>query len=122
MGFSKKSQIDGGFESEGKKWVIAGISVRSSLKPIKTKTHKAKDYENDNNNNNNNNNNGDDDYDSESCSTTPKSRESRIPEGLKCPPAPRKRRPSRCNFNGVRDFFTVPDLETVFIRRVEEAN
>ncbi|XP_062106930.1 cyclin-dependent protein kinase inhibitor SMR6 [Humulus lupulus] len=113
MGFSKKSQIDGGFESEGKKWVIAGISVRSSLKPIKTKTLKAKDCESDNG----------DDYDSESCSTTPTSKESRIPERLRCPPAPRKRRPSsRCNFNGVKEFFAVPDLETVFIRHVEKAN
>ncbi|PON41573.1 cyclin-dependent kinase inhibitor SMR3-like protein [Parasponia andersonii] len=112
MGFSKKSQIDGGIESEGRKWVIAGIPVRSALRPINTKP-KAKDFES---------GNGDGD-DSESCSTTPTEKESRIPERLRCPPAPRKRRPSsRCNFNGVREFFTPPDLETVFIRHVEKAN
>ncbi|EXC20340.1 hypothetical protein L484_020561 [Morus notabilis] len=112
MGFSKKSQIDGGLESEGRKWVIAGISVRSSLKPINTKP-RGKDIEEDDN--------------EESCSTTPTEKEARIPERLPCPPAPRKRRPAlRCNnnsFNGVREFFTPPDLETVFIRRqVEKAN
>ena len=111
MGFSKKSQIDGGLESEGRKWVIAGIPVRSSLKPINTRTTKARDFE--------------DDGGEESCSTTPTGKETRIPERLPCPPAPRKRRPvSRCNnnFNGVREFFTPPDLETVFIRHVEKAN
>ncbi|GMN42572.1 hypothetical protein TIFTF001_011786 [Ficus carica] len=114
MGFSKKSQIDGGLESEGRKWVIAGIPVRSSLKPINTKP-RVKDIES---------TAGDDEE--EPCSTTPTEKEARIPERLSCPPAPRKRRPaSRCNrnsFNGVREFFTPPDLETVFIRRqVEKA-
>ncbi|KAF2316553.1 hypothetical protein GH714_041894 [Hevea brasiliensis] len=37
MGFSKKTQVDSGLDSEGKKWVIAGIAIRTSLKPISTK-------------------------------------------------------------------------------------
>lgn len=38
MGFSKKHQVvDIGLETEGKKWVIAGIAVRGPMKPIRTK-------------------------------------------------------------------------------------
>ncbi|KAJ7974626.1 Cyclin-dependent protein kinase inhibitor SMR6 [Quillaja saponaria] len=104
MGSSKKSQTKGGLESEGNKWVIAGISVRS-LKPINKKP-RGKENEDD---------------EDETRSTTPTTREARIPEKLPCPPAPRKPRPSRCNFNGVREFFTPPDLETVFKCHVEKA-
>ncbi|TKY50454.1 hypothetical protein E2542_SST27918 [Spatholobus suberectus] len=94
MGFS---------ESESKKWVIAGIAVRS-LKPINTKRVC-----------------GDDGDEEEARSTTPTAKEARIPEKLPCPPAPRKRRPSRCNnVGGVREFFTPPDLETVFKCHVKE--
>lgn len=108
MGFSKKHQVvDIGLETEGKKWVIAGIAVRSPMKPIRTKP-KERDcgYESD-----------------ETSSTTPTAKESKIPERLPCPPAPRKRRPvSSCHFNGAREFFNPPDLESVFIRHVERAN
>ncbi|XWS44129.1 hypothetical protein CRYUN_Cryun15aG0018100 [Craigia yunnanensis] len=104
MGFSKKPQVDGVLDSEGKKWVIAGIAIRTSLKPINTKPRGKESEE----------------YEEESCSTTPTSKEARIPDKLPCPPAPRKRRPPlRC---GVREFFTPPDLETVFKRYVEKAN
>ena len=106
MGVSKKSQMDGGLESEGKKWVIAGISVRASLKSISTKP-RGKESEDD---------------DEEACSTTPTAKETRIPEISTCPPAPRKRRPSIRYFCGAREFFTPPDLETVFIPHVEKAN
>ncbi|EEF40955.1 cyclin-dependent protein kinase inhibitor SMR6 [Ricinus communis] len=110
MGFSKKSQVDSGLDSEGKKWVIAGIAIRTSLKPISTRP-RAKASENG------------DDSEEEQCSTTPTAKESRIPERLPCPPAPRKRRPSRCNYNsGVREFFSPPDLESVFKCYVEKAN
>ncbi|GMH06780.1 hypothetical protein Nepgr_008620 [Nepenthes gracilis] len=106
MGFSEKHQIEGGLELEARKWVIGGIAVRSQLHSISTK---AKDKETNEHN--------------EDRSTTPTAREARIPEKLPCPPAPRKRRPSSmCNFNGGREFFNPPDLETVFIRRVERAN
>ncbi|XP_043707501.1 cyclin-dependent protein kinase inhibitor SMR6-like [Telopea speciosissima] len=101
MGFPQKPQVDGGLESEGKKWVIAGIPLRTPLRSIRT------------------NKKDDGDNDEDECSTTPTSEEARIPERLSCPPAPRKRRPSRCNFSGVREFFTPPDLESVFIRHVE---
>ncbi|KAM5581710.1 cyclin-dependent protein kinase inhibitor SMR6 [Rosa sericea] len=111
MGFSKKSQVlDGGIESEGKKWVIAGISVRASLKPIKTKTRRAKESE-------------EGSEEEEAGSTTPTAKEARIPEKFSCPAAPRKRRPaSVCNFSGVREYFIPPDLETVFKLHVEKAN
>ena len=108
MGFSKKSQVDGVLDSEGKKWVIAGIVIRTSLKPINTKPRGKESEE---------------DEEEEACSTTPTSKEARIPNKLTCPPAPRKRRPPlRCHYNGVREFFTPPDLETVFKCHVEKAN
>ncbi|WJX70228.1 hypothetical protein P8452_54359 [Trifolium repens] len=104
---SKKTQMEIGLESEAKKWVIAGFSVRS-LKPINTKLS-AKNcvvYE---------------DEDEEN-STTPTAKEARIPVNMSCPPAPMKKRISKCNnvVGGVREFFTPPDLETVFKLRVEK--
>ncbi|XVE84031.1 hypothetical protein DITRI_Ditri16bG0136000 [Diplodiscus trichospermus] len=93
MGFSKKPQLD--------------VAIRISLKPINTKPRGKES----------------DEEDEEGCSTTPTSREARIPDKLPCPPAPRKPRPPlRCHFNGVRDFFTPPDLESVFKIHVEKAN
>ncbi|KAG5056404.1 hypothetical protein JHK86_011400 [Glycine max] len=109
MGFSHSD-----LESESKKWVIAGIGVRS-LKPINTKRvgggSGGGDAENE---------------EEEARSTTPTAKEARIPEKLPCPPAPRKRRPppSRCGNGGgggVREFFTPPDLESVFKCHVEKA-
>ncbi|KAH6758539.1 cyclin-dependent kinase inhibitor SMR3-like protein [Perilla frutescens var. hirtella] len=101
MGFSKKHQVELTKESEGKKWVIAGIAIRAPLKPVSTKVRDG----------------GDD----EEESTTPTARESRLPEKLTCPAAPRKRRPvSTCQV--VREFFNPPDLESVFICHAERAN
>lgn len=102
MGFSEKPQLDDCLESENKRWVLAGVSIRASLKPINTKSRlNEEDREEDN--------------DDEFCSTTPTSKESRIPKKLPCPPAPRKRRPqSKCHLTGVRDFFVPPDLDSVF--------
>ncbi|PIA26341.1 hypothetical protein AQUCO_09400006v1 [Aquilegia coerulea] len=106
MGFSEKHQVDGGLELEGKKWVIAGIPIRAPLRQIRAK-RMEKDTENE-------------EEEEEESLTTPTAVDSRIPERSPCPPAPRKRRPSlRCNFNGVREFFSPPDLESVFIRHVE---
>lgn len=102
MGFSKKHQAEMSKESEGKKWFLAGIAVRAPLKPISTKPREEDD---------------------ESCSTTPTAREAQIPVKLSCPPPPRKRRPtSSCHFNGVREFFNPPELESVFICHAERAN
>ncbi|KAF8378239.1 hypothetical protein HHK36_029578 [Tetracentron sinense] len=99
MGIPEKPQVDGGLESEGKKWVIAGISLRAPLRSICTKPME-KDSEND----------------EEGCLATPTAEETRIPERLPCPPAPRKRRPSlKYQFNDVKEFFTPPDLDSVFI-------
>ncbi|KAI3463032.1 hypothetical protein Pfo_019695 [Paulownia fortunei] len=104
MGFSKKHQVEVTKESEGKKWVIAGIAIRAPLKPISTKARE-------------------DCEDEGASSTTPTAREYKIPEKLVCPPAPRKRRPtSTCHLNGVREFFNPPDLESVFICHAERAN
>ncbi|GMI86892.1 hypothetical protein like AT5G40460 [Hibiscus trionum] len=109
MGFSKKLQADGVLDSDGKKWVKAGIAIRTSLKLINTKPRPKQSEE--------------DEEEDEACSTTPTSREARIPDKLPCPPPPRKRRPPlRHHYNGVREFFTPPDLETVFkLRHVEKA-
>ncbi|KAL7100622.1 hypothetical protein ACP275_08G008000 [Erythranthe tilingii] len=96
MGFSKKHQAEMNKESEAKKWLIAGIPIRAPLKPISTKPCTEEDED--------------------SRSTTPTARESQIPAKFSCPPAPRKRRPTlTCHFNGVREFFNPPDLESVFI-------
>ncbi|CAE6203880.1 unnamed protein product [Arabidopsis arenosa] len=111
MGFSKKSQFEGGLDSDGKKWVIAGISIRASLKPVKTKLRAPPEKEAEVEEGCYN--------EEEECSTTPTAKETKIPEILECPPAPRKRRPVlKCRSNAVIEFFTPPsDLETVFIRR-----
>ncbi|KAE8697138.1 microtubule-associated protein futsch-like isoform X1 [Hibiscus syriacus] len=102
MRVSKKQQQDGVLDSERKKWVIAGIAILTSLKPIKTKPRVKESEE-------------DGEEEEETCSTTPTSKEAKIPEKLQCPLAPRKRRPTlRCNYNGVREFFTPSDLESVF--------
>ncbi|KAF5204158.1 Cyclin-dependent protein kinase inhibitor smr6 [Thalictrum thalictroides] len=107
MGFSEKHQVDGGLELEGKKWVIVGIPILAPLKQIRAKKM-GKDIENEK------------EEEEEERSTTPTAVDSRIPERSPCPPAPRKCRPSlRCNFNGVRDFFSPPDLESFFIPHVE---
>ncbi|KAG8384863.1 hypothetical protein BUALT_Bualt04G0162600 [Buddleja alternifolia] len=107
MGFSKKHhQVEVSKESDGKKWVIAGIAIRAPLKHISTKA-REECFE---------------DEDDDARSTTPTARESRIPEKLSCPAAPRKRRPTpTCSFNGVREYFIPPDLESVFISLAESA-
>lgn len=108
MGFSETAQVEGSFESDTKKWVIAGIALRAPLKPIYTipvdkEQQQQEEVEAE-----------------EECCTTPTSVESRIPTTLTCPPAPRKPKPSpKFNF---KEFFTPPDLETVFMRHAEKAN
>lgn len=113
MGLSEKAQVEGGFDSDSnRKWVIAGIALRAPLKPIYTIPVEKEEH-------------GVQVETTEECSTTPTSVESKIPTPFTCPPAPRKRKPSyKCNYRRgvVREFFTPPDLETVFIRHVEKAN
>lgn len=110
MGFSKnskKTQIEKSLESEAKKWVIAGISLRS-LKPINTKMSTK--------------NGAVFDEEDEENSTTPTAKEARIPVNMSCPPAPRKKKVSKCNnVVGGREFFKCPDLETVFKVRVKKS-
>ncbi|KAI3854528.1 hypothetical protein MKW92_006909 [Papaver armeniacum] len=54
----------------------------------------------------------------EECSTTPTSKEARLPKRIECPPPPRKKgqcsSSTLCNFN-VEDFFHPLDLDSVFI-------
>ncbi|KAJ8773641.1 hypothetical protein K2173_005887 [Erythroxylum novogranatense] len=104
MGFPEKPQVDGGVEFDGQKWVIAGIALRAPLKPIYTSSVEKES-------------------ESEECTTTPTGEEAIISSRLTCPPAPRKRKATlKRNCSGAREFFTPPDLETVFIRHVERAN
>ncbi|KAE9454658.1 hypothetical protein C3L33_13451, partial [Rhododendron williamsianum] len=101
--------MEGGLESEGQKWVVAGISFGVPLKPVFTSTPAAKRKEDE----------GEEEY----CSTTtPTGDEARISTSTECPPPPRKRKPSsRCHYGGAGEFFNPPDLETVFTLRVERA-
>nr|GMD15049.1 cyclin-dependent protein kinase inhibitor SMR6 [Ipomoea batatas] len=120
MEFAEKHhhQMEGSLQvdqSEAKRWILAGIALRNPLKPIRVAaTHGACAWENN------------DDQDGGS-STTPTSEGSRIPRRLTCPPPPKKRKASKrsssssgcCYINGGgREFFSPPDLDTVFIRRL----
>ncbi|KAF6137032.1 hypothetical protein GIB67_030796 [Kingdonia uniflora] len=97
MGFSNKSQLEEGLlEVEEKKWVTVETNVRPPLTPIRIDKMEIDD----------------DEY-----PKTPTAVESRIPEMLACPGAPRKLRPSsscRCHVGG-KLFFNTPELETVFL-------
>ena len=111
MGFSGELGLD----SDPQKWVIAGISLRAPLKPIYTNPVAEITQEN---------HDVEEEEEEEECgSTTPTASEARIPTRLTCPPPLRKRKTAASKCNYVREFFTPPDLESVFIRRhVEQAN
>ncbi|XP_010533912.1 PREDICTED: uncharacterized protein LOC104809580 [Tarenaya hassleriana] len=106
MGFSgKQKKFDGEIREtgDGKEWVIAGISIRAPLKPIRanpvTKPEEAEDEE-------------------VEFPTTPTAVSVRIPVVPTCPPPPKKRKPTlKCSYGGAREFFSPPDLETAFIQR-----
>ncbi|CAI8608747.1 unnamed protein product [Vicia faba] len=116
MGYSEKAQVEGGIELENnRKWVIAGVSLRAPLKPILTVPIEKQQQQQQ----------VDEIVTEEECST-PRSEESKIPTLFTCPPAPKKQKSSlKFNYHGtsgvVREFFTAPDLETVFVRHVETA-
>ncbi|KAG9133692.1 hypothetical protein Leryth_018698 [Lithospermum erythrorhizon] len=107
MSYQMEGVVD---SSESKrKWGFSGIALRGPLKPIFTKQVSVDEEEND-----------------DEEVTTPTSEDSRISRSfLTCPPAPKKRKVASKfhQFNDARrrDFFHVPDLETVFIQRVEKA-
>ncbi|CAL5189039.1 unnamed protein product [Lathyrus oleraceus] len=111
MGLPKKSQVETGLENseKNKKWLI-NLRTPLNLKPIYTIPLKKSEQE-------------ESVMMEEECSTTPRGEGSRIPTCLICPPAPRKRKSSlKWNYRGkTREFFTPPELETVFIRNVERA-
>lgn len=108
MGLPKKSQVETGLEKseKNKKWLI-NLRTPLNLKPIYTIPLKKSEQE--------------ESVMEEECSTTPKGEGSRIPATLICPPAPRKRKSTlKWNYRSkTREFFTPPELETVFIRGVE---
>lgn len=109
MGVSEKPiKVEGGVvvETESKKWVVAGISVRSPLKPVFIKPVVGKEQYDDV------------EEEEEECPTTPTAEEAKIPiRIMTCPPAPKKPKvSSKCQFDGFRDFFIPPDLDSVFIR------
>ncbi|XP_004489785.1 cyclin-dependent protein kinase inhibitor SMR6-like [Cicer arietinum] len=107
----KSSKVEGVLENSenNRKWVI--INLRTQLKPINTiplekieQEEEISEME-------------------EECSTTPRGEGTRIPTSLICPPAPKKRK-SSLKFNylrGGKEFFTPPELESVFIRHVQRA-
>ncbi|CAH8266964.1 unnamed protein product [Arabidopsis lyrata] len=105
MGISKKSQVSRGFDTEGKKFVFATVSIRASLKPVKTKLKRPERESKA-------------EEDDDIC-ITPTGRGAEAPEKLKCPAAPRKRQPAlKCRSNIGIEFFVPPsDLESVFIQR-----
>ena len=110
METSKKSLVCRGLDTDGKKWDIAEISIRASLKPVKTKLKRTeRDTEAE-----------EEHYSgSEEYCITPTAKEAKLSEKLICPPAPRKRRPAlKCRSNvGIEYFGVTPsELETVFIR------
>ncbi|GFP97495.1 hypothetical protein PHJA_001893600 [Phtheirospermum japonicum] len=106
MGVSEKlHQTVGGHVVDSEKWVFSGIALRGPLKPILTKKPLEK---------------GEEEDECNFSATTPTSSESRIPSRLICPPAPKKRKSSASSKScRVIEFFNPPDLETIFVRRVE---
>ncbi|XP_010513359.1 PREDICTED: uncharacterized protein LOC104789340 [Camelina sativa] len=110
MEFSGKStthhHLDGKFgeTTEGKKWVITEISLPSPMKPtISLSSSALANTENED----------------LLCPTTPTAASVRIPKVFTCPPPPKKPKPS-LKFSycgGAREFFSPPDLETVFLHR-----
>ena len=98
MGAQEKNEVEVADNSEI--WVIAGISLRGPLRPVKAKMTEKGDEE------------------TAMMMVTP------MKKGgggrLVCPPAPKKAKPSlMCRLEGV-EFFNVPeDLESVFVRRGE---
>ncbi|KAG2261360.1 hypothetical protein Bca52824_068439 [Brassica carinata] len=112
METSKKLQVRRRLDTDGKKWAIAEISIRTSLKPVKTKLMKRPERDTEA-------------EEEEHCSgseeycITPTAKKAKLSEKLICPPAPRKHRPAlKCRSNVGIEYSVVPpsDLETVFIR------
>ncbi|KAL0737677.1 hypothetical protein Bca4012_013887 [Brassica carinata] len=108
METSKNSQVGSGLDTDGGKWVIAEISIRASLKPVKTKLKRT---ERDTEAEEEEHYSGSEEY----C-ITPTEKKAKLSEKLICPPAPRKHRPAlRCRSNVGIEYFVPPsDLETVF--------
>ncbi|KAL3644497.1 hypothetical protein CASFOL_009677 [Castilleja foliolosa] len=106
MGVSEKNG-SGHVVVDSEKWVFSGIALRGPLKPILTKKPLEKK---------------EDDEKCDFSATTPTSSESRISSRLICPPAPKKRKASASSSKSFRviEFFNPgPDLESIFVCRVE---
>ncbi|ESQ29402.1 hypothetical protein EUTSA_v10024030mg [Eutrema salsugineum] len=110
MGFSDKThnQFDGEHRetSEGKKWIISG-SLRAPIVPISISSSAVADTE--------------DEVNQDQYPTTPTASSVRIPTVQVCPPPPKKRKQSlKFSYVSAREFFSPPDLETVFLLRATQ--
>lgn len=93
-------------DKEGKIWVLAGIQLPSPLKPIKIKPNQLSEKD-------------EEEVQLELLQLTPQENNSMPSKGLVCPPTPKKPTTARkCSFTEF-EFFDVPELETVFTRRVK---
>ncbi|CAH8348791.1 unnamed protein product [Eruca vesicaria subsp. sativa] len=106
MGLSDKTQhqFDGELHDTSEKWVISEISLLSQMKPISLPSTAVADME--------------DDVHQDKWPTTPTAAAFRIPTVFPCPPPPKKRKTSsKFDYSGAREFFSPPDLKTVFIQK-----
>ncbi|KAJ0265848.1 Cyclin-dependent protein kinase inhibitor SMR15 [Hirschfeldia incana] len=105
MGLSGKThhQFHVELHETSEKWAISGISLCGQMKPISLSSTAIADTE-------------DVDVHQDQWPTTPTAASFRIPTVFPCPPPPKKRKASsKFGYSGAREFFSPPDLETVFI-------
>ncbi|CAN6971415.1 cyclin-dependent protein kinase inhibitor SMR15 [Brassica rapa] len=106
MGLSGKThhQFNIELHETSEKWAIPGISLREPMKPISLPSSTVADTESD--------------VHQDQWPTTPTAPSFRIPTVFPCPPPPKKRKvSSKFGYSGAREFFSPPDLETVFIHK-----
>ncbi|KAG2277185.1 hypothetical protein Bca4012_042540 [Brassica carinata] len=104
MGLSGKThhQFNVEHHETSEKWAIPGISLREPMKPISLPSTTIADTEGD--------------VHQDQWPATPTAPSFRIPTVFPCPPPPKKRKASsKFGYSGAREFFSPPDLETVFI-------
>lgn len=107
MGISGKThdQFNVELHETPEKWSIPGIALRGQMKPISLPSTTVADSE-------------DVDVHQDQWPTTPTAASFRIPTVFPCPPPPKKRKASsKFGYSGAREFFSPPDLETVFMHK-----
>ncbi|KAJ6810325.1 cyclin-dependent protein kinase inhibitor SMR6 [Iris pallida] len=107
MGFQEKHEVVEAEAEAPEIWVIAGISLRAPLKPVRTSKPPASGVDD----------NGGAEQEEEEKKTPVRRRT------VVCPPAPKKPKPSFvCRLGGGVEFFAAPeDLRAVFLRREERS-